>query len=135
MTTPASTIDSMRHWQRRREILRKYPKIRRLYGYDPWLAVRVLLVVVGQLASFHWLKSSSSSSSLLLAVYGYCICVPIQHWLVLSMHETGHRLAFGQAWRKCNAALAMLANMPLIVPAATSFRLYHHDHHIYQVER
>lgn len=123
--------ESVPHRRRRREMLRKYPSIRDLYGYDPWLAVRVAFVVTFQLTSF--LLLSKCSNWLFLGLYGYLICAPAQHWLVLSLHEIGHQLAFGQARRKCNAALAIVANLPLIVPGATSFRIYHHDHHIYQV--
>lgn len=32
-----------------------------------------------------------------------------------------------------NRALALFANLPLVVPVAVKFREYHHDHHLFLV--
>lgn len=52
--------------------------------------------------------------------------------LQLAMHEISHNLAFKATTKggmTANRVLSLVANLPLALPAAISFRKYHLDHH------
>lgn len=64
------------------------------------------------------------------SVGGACNCN-----LQLAMHEISHNLAFKATARwglALNRLLSIVANLPLGIPAAISFRKYHLEHHRYQ---
>jgi len=49
--------------------------------------------------------------------------------LFCAQHEISHCLAFRKPLH--NKILALVGNLPLVVPVAVKFREYHHDHHIF----
>lgn len=51
--------------------------------------------------------------------------------LFSAQHEVGHFMAFRTPLY--NKMLSLFGNIPLVVPVATKFREYHHDHHIFMV--
>lgn len=48
-----------------------------------------------------------------------------------SVRQVGHFMAFRTPLY--NKLLCLFSNIPLVVPVATKFREYHHDHHIFMV--
>jgi len=60
----------------------------------------------------------------------YCISGSFQANLFLAIHEISHNLA-ARSFR-VSRVLSMIANLPLVIPYAITFKPYHQDHHKYQ---
>lgn len=113
------------HAQRRREILQKHPEILSLYGNDPRGSLWVILTVFTQLTICYFVRDIESTWVLLAMTYA--ISGTLNHSLLLAMHEATHDLFFKPRW--ANQLLATFANLPMGVPAAAMFRVYHAEHH------
>lgn len=115
------------HLNRRKQILKKYPEVRKLYGIDTSLKYKIFGLVLVQLViapfalQLHW--------SLFLLV-SYFVGATITHSLFLAIHELSHHLAFKK--RAHNNWLGMFANIPIVFPFAISFKKYHIMHHAEQ---
>lgn len=115
------------HAPRGRELLRKHPAIRGLAGRNPWSALLVLLLVGFQTGAA-WLLREESIWLILLAAF--CCGAFVSHTLWVLIHECAHNLVFRSGvW---NRALAILANLPHLLPSAVSFQKYHLKHHAFQ---
>merc|ERR1712194_192941 len=69
---------------------------------------------------------------LLRLYFCYTLGGSLNHMLTLAMHELSHNLCFkNYIW---NRIFAIIANLPMGVPAAASFKRYHMEHHRYQGE-
>lgn len=120
------------HARRRKELLAKYPEIRALFGYDRRTAWVTAAVVVAQLAiaaTVGWQVSVDGPLGAWWVVLplAYVVGGTLTHWLSMAIHETSHRAAARTA--RGNAAVALLANVPMVVPVAMTFHRYHLDHH------
>jgi len=69
-----------------------------------------------------------SIGRLLLA--GYFVGAFANHNLFLAVHELTHNLAFKRPI--LNKLMAIFANLPIGVPMATKFQVYHREHHTSQ---
>jgi len=126
------------HAIRRKVILAKYPEIKQLYGPCPWLKVKVLAAVSVQLAlAFAFsrrtapLVSPSYSYGTLFFLTAYIVGGTLNHMLMMALHELSHNLGFKNL--RANRTFSVLvANLPIGIPAAISFKRYHMDHHKYQ---
>ena len=107
----------------------KYPQIKKLMGYDPNFKYQVLLLMVIQFALAYLMRNASWP---FLFVVAYSIGGVINHALLLALHEISHNLAFGHARPIHNRIFSLIANLPIGVPAAISFKKYHLEHHRYQ---
>jgi len=65
----------------------------------------------------------------LVGVLSYVVSGTLNQNLFCAQHEISHCLAFRKPSH--NKLLALVANMPLVVPVAVKFREYHHDHHLF----
>ena len=98
-------------------------------GYDPNFKYQVLLLMVIQFTLAYLMKDFSWTIVFLVA---YTIGGVINHALLLALHEISHNLAFGHARPLHNWIFSLIANFPIGVPCAISFKKYHLEHHRYQ---
>jgi sphingolipid 4-desaturase/C4-monooxygenase len=112
------------HAMRGRRMLAAHPELRALAGPTPasaaWTIVLVLAqcglaLVVGNRGWMVWLPAA------------YVIGATIDHALWALIHDTCHNLVFRS--RTANRLVAIVANLPLVVPGAISFGKYHLLHH------
>jgi len=117
------------HASRRKLILEKYPQIKQLYGVDPTLKFKILLVIAIQIVGA-WFASTLSWWPWFALTY--CVGGTFNHTLTLAMHEVSHNLAFSSFLT--NKLFGIFTNCPLGIPSFISFKKYHADHHKYQGE-
>jgi sphingolipid delta-4 desaturase len=112
------------HAARGRQMLARHPELRALAGHDVtsagWIVALVvvqfgLALVVGGRRWWVW------------APCAYLIGATIDHALWALIHDTTHNLVFRS--RTANRLIAIVANLPLVVPGAISFAKYHLLHH------
>jgi sphingolipid delta-4 desaturase len=129
---PVITDTGEPHAQRRRALLALHPEVRSLFGFDRRTAWVTAAVVVAQLA-IAWLVGQEAraggwiGSAWAIVILAYAVGAVLTHWLSMSIHETSHRLAARTA--RGNDAVALLANVPMILPVAMTFNRYHIAHH------
>jgi sphingolipid delta-4 desaturase len=115
------------HAERRREMLRKYPQIKELYGPCPRTKYVCTALVALQLSAAYAL---AAAPWWLLVLVAYAVGGVINQALLLAIHELSHNLAFRRPWQ--NRWFALFVNLPVGVPVAESFRYYHLLHHVHQ---
>jgi len=109
-------------------ILKKYPEIKKLMGYDPMIALYVAIEVAANIAIAYLLRNSPWSVVLPLS---WVVGATINHSLGGAIHEIGHNLAFGHKRPLANRVLGMFANLPMAIPLSVTYKKYHSDHHRY----
>uniref|UniRef100_A0A0V0G5D3 sphingolipid 4-desaturase n=1 Tax=Triatoma dimidiata TaxID=72491 RepID=A0A0V0G5D3_TRIDM len=117
------------HASRRKEILAKYPQIKKLFGFDPKLKWIVTGMVLTQLLMMYLLIDQTWP---IVIITAYCFGGVINHSLMLAIHEIAHNLAFGHSRPMANKMLGMFANLPIGLPFSVTFKSYHLEHHKYQ---
>ena len=112
------------HFQRRKEILKAHPEVTKLFGTDLKLVYATIALVIAQITiaffigQLHWIP---------FVLVTYFIGATIAHALFLAIHEITHDLAFKSKLN--NNRLALFANIPIVLPYAISFKIYHGLHH------
>ena len=124
-----STADQP-HPKRTQAILKAHPEIRELIGRNPWTAIIMLGVaglqialafVMGGLGLHYWWVA-------LLAAY--CVGAFANHCLYVIVHDATHRLIF--RGRTANYLVAILGDLPNLIPGAIGFSICHLAHHARQ---
>ena len=135
LTTPFEvTEDGEPHRIRRKEMLQRYPEIRKMYGFDRRTATVTIMVVVLQLA-LAWTHGRAAAAGTLwghpgmVLLNAFVVGAILSHWLGQTIHETSHNLAFRRPIH--NRMLAWFANLPMLLPIAATFRRYHVEHHTF----
>lgn len=119
--------DEEPHVLRRAEILKKYPEIKTLFGYE-W---RTKYIVAGTLALqvfMAWLTIEWTWGPFLAAVY--VVGATATHSLFLAIHELAHN--GGASTPARNKMIGILANLAIGIPYCITFKAFHMDHHRYQ---
>jgi sphingolipid delta-4 desaturase len=115
------------HHGRARRLLRDHPELRELTGRNPWTAAITAAVVclqVGVAASV-----ARAPWWVVLAV-AWLVGAAATHTLWVVIHEATHNLIARR--RRGNRIVALVANLPMVLPSAESFRIYHLEHHAHQ---
>ena len=112
------------HVERRKNILKKYPEIKKLYGYDHKLVYSTIALAIFQLAAGFF---AVKLGTIYFLLFTYFIGASVTHALFLAIHEITHYLAFKK--RVYNDWLALIANIPMVFPYAMGFKIYHAMHH------
>jgi sphingolipid 4-desaturase/C4-monooxygenase len=114
------------HQARRKTLLKRFPEIRALMGFDRRTIPVTLAVAVVQLGVAFFAAALPLWAVVALA---YGVGAILSHWLGQTIHETSHNLA--AKTRLANRALAWAANLPMALPIAETFHRYHVEHHAF----
>ncbi len=115
------------HRDRTKEILKKYPEIRRLVGNNPFTFFIMVGIVVLQMAIAIGIRNEPWW---LIVIVAYTVGAFANHALYVLNHECAHNFVFKK--RYLNMLAGILADFPTLTPGSTSFRLYHLKHHSFQ---
>ncbi len=120
------------HLGRRRELLRRYPQLKELFGFS-YLTSAVIVGIVAVQLALAWLVQRGSEhgtiwgSWLVIVPLAYVVGGTLNHWAGMGIHEASHNLV--ARTELGNRAMAMVANIPIVFPSAMSFRRAHLKHH------
>jgi len=117
------------HASRRKEILAKYPQVKKLMGPDPNLKWIVTGMVITQVIAAY---AVSSLSWPLIILAAYVFGGTVNHSMSLAIHEISHNLAFGHSRPMANRFLGIFGNVIIGLPTSITFKRYHLEHHKYQ---
>ncbi len=115
------------HIKRTKEIIKKYPEIKKLMGRNPNTFLYILGIVILQLGIAVVLRDQSWWVILLAA---YAIGAFANHALFVLIHECTHNMVFQS--RIANMWAGILCDLPNVLPSSVQFRKYHLKHHAFQ---
>ena len=134
MTPPfVETTSAPPHPLRTKQLLATHPELRGLIGRCPSSAAIALGLVTAQLTIGWWLSTVSWSwpwAAMAAIAAALLIGAHLVHALYAVIHEAAHQLVFRARW--ANQAVALLCNVPLVVPFAIALSHYHLVHHRHQ---
>src|SRR6266487_2869446 len=108
------------HIQRRKDIIKRYPEVKLLFGSYPLSAPLIAGLVALQWTVAWLLRAQPWYGIVLVAYLGGAV---INHALYVLMHEATHNLIFDTPM--FNKIFALICDFALMVPSAMSFRKYH----------
>ena len=117
------------HFSRTQLLLKSHPEVSQLVGHTPNTAWYVLLIVSVQIAAAVGMQFLPLWAIFLAS---YTLGAVSNHALWVLIHESTHNLIFKKTSHSC--LLQIFCNLPIIFPAAISFRHYHMKHHLHQGE-
>ena len=115
------------HIGRTREIIQKYPHIKKLMGRNPMTFVFIVAIVTLQLV-LAWFSASLAWYWILLLAYA--VGAFANHALFTLIHECAHNMVFQS--RIANLWAGILCDLPNAFPSSVQFRKYHLKHHAFQ---
>jgi sphingolipid delta-4 desaturase len=118
------------HPQRTRDIMKAHPEVRQLIGRNPWTAAIMLFNVCLQVSIAYYMGSLGTHYWWLSLIVGFCVGAFVNHCMYVIIHEATHNLVFTS--KIANRWVAMLADMPNLVPGSMGFTVYHLKHHAHQ---
>lgn len=114
------------HVLRRKQILQKYPEVRKLTGWEPLTKWYVLAIVALQFGAAYYLRNTYPLSWKFFAV-AYVVGATANQAVFLAIHELSHNLLFKKPLH--NKLFAIFTNLPIGIPYSASFQPYHQLHH------
>lgn len=117
------------HRDRRRALLKAHPELSRLVGPAPITGFAIIGLVAVQTAAAAWF-AQQPWWAILLAAYSLGAIANLGCWALI--HEGAHNLIARTS--PANRLWAFAANLPILVPAAATFRRFHSSHHRRQGE-
>jgi sphingolipid delta-4 desaturase len=134
MSTPFLYVDHgpEPHRARRSELLRRHPEVRRLMGYSYLTSAIIVAIAIVQLGLAALVQWGSDGGHWLgrwwfIIPLAYVVGGTLNHWAGMGIHEASHRLV--AKTHVGNRLIALVANVPIVFPAAMSFWRYHLKHH------
>ena len=118
------------HPERTKAILEAHPEIRLLVGRNPWTALIMLGVVALQVGLAALLGRMGLSYWWLALAVAYGVGAFANHCLYVIIHDATHRLVFRS--RIANNVVAIVSDLPNVVPGAIGFGICHLKHHAHQ---
>ena len=117
------------HFNRRKEILKNHPEVKKLIGHDIRLVYATIGLVAFQLVSAFFIGKiyELNFGTLYFILAAYVVGATVNQALFLAIHEITHNLAFKNT--TSNNWLSLVANIPIVFPYAMSFKIYHLMHH------
>jgi len=115
------------HVLRRAEILKKYPEIKELFGYE-WKTKYIAGGTVALQIFCAWVTQEWRWPAYLAVVY--IIGATANHSLFLAVHELSHNS--GASRPEYNKAIGLMANLGIGIPYSVTFKPYHMEHHRFQ---
>jgi len=115
------------HIKRTKDIIKKYPQIKKLMGRNPYTFLYILGIVTIQIGISIVLRDQSWWLVLLAA---YAIGAFANHALFVLIHECTHNMVFQS--RTANLWAGILCDLPNVLPSSVQFRKYHLKHHAFQ---
>ncbi len=118
------------HPERTRAILRAHPEVRQLLGRNPFTAVIMLAVLSIQTALAFTMGRLGWSYWWLSLTIAFCLGAFLNHCTYVIIHDATHNLVFKR--KSWNKLVAIMADLPNLVPGAIGFGIYHLQHHAHQ---
>jgi len=115
------------HIQRTKDILKKYPEIKKLMGRNPNTIWYILGVVALQFTIAYFVKDQAWWVILITA---YAIGAFCNHSLFVLIHECTHNMVFKS--KTLNMWSGIICDLPNAFPTSVGFRKYHLKHHAFQ---
>lgn len=115
------------HILRRREIIKKYPQIEKLYKPDPVSAIFGFATVAVQVLMAYFM---GSTNWMVMVFCAYFVGGFLNHSMVLACHELAHDLWFPKRWQ--NQWFGYFMNLCICVAFFRTFKRYHLEHHSFQ---
>lgn len=121
------TEDIQVHQVRSREILRKYPEIKLLFGKNEKTFLILTLLVASQLTVAFALYYFQLQSFLLVIALAYLFGAFVSHSLYVIIHEGTHDLIFKN--KTLNNLSVVAADLANVIPGGIGFSVFHRKHH------
>lgn len=119
--------DTEPHFSRRKLIMKEHPEVKKLFGTDKSILFKSLAVAFLQLSiPLFFLSDNPWLFTLTVLLVGSTL----NHILALAIHEITHDLVFKK--KALNNWLAIIVNLPMGIPFAIGFKIYHAKHHWHQ---
>lgn len=115
------------HIQRTKDIIRKYPEIKKLMGRHPNTFFYAFFIVALQIGIAYILKDQAWWM-VLIAAYG--VGAFANHALFVLIHEFTHNMVFKS--KIANLWGGIMCDLPNAFPSSAAFRKYHLKHHAFQ---
>ena len=118
------------HPARTLAILKAHPEIRKLIGRNPWTALIMLFVAGMQISIAIFMGGLGLHYWWAALLTAYVLGAFANHCLYVIVHDAAHRLIFRS--RTANYLVAILGDLPNLIPGAIGFGICHLAHHAHQ---